>query len=323
MSHLIFYNEHHSGTEIYNYREVLLISVIEGLLLWETNRLVLLYFHRKYPLPADSTRRTVFIFAGCITVTVVVRYLNIWFYDKTLFWGYLFPAEGYMYNILIALLYVLIIAGLYECIFYFRQWKSGLLEAEALKRANMQTQLDSLKVQINPHFLFNNLSSLSSLVTEDPKQAVLFIRELSSVYRYLLQANEQHLTTLREELRFIDHYFHLLKTRFGDSTGLRVLAGEDEMEKLLPPLTLQLLVENAIKHNVLLPDDPLLISISTTPGSWLKVSNSIRLKSVKQETGKLGLRNIREKYRLLGQYEIVVHNGPDLFEVSVPLIKPD
>ncbi len=321
MSHLIFFNENHRGPEIYSYWQVLLISMAEGILLWETNRLVLLYFHNRYPLMQQSGKRIWLILLSCMFVTILIRYVNIWFYDKTLFWGYLFPREGYFYNILIALLYVIIMASVYEGIFYFRQWKRTLQETEALKRENLETQLQSLKVQINPHFLFNNLGSLSSLVMEDQKKAVLFIRELSSVYRYLLQANEKHLTSLKAELEFIDHYFHLLKTRFAESVRLDTHIADQYLERLIPPLTLQLLVENAIKHNAILPNEPLIITLSVDDSQQLVVSNTIRSKATVMETSKLGLRNIREKYRLLGYAQVQVSKRNDLFVVAVPLIK--
>ncbi|WP_379802264.1 sensor histidine kinase [Flavihumibacter stibioxidans] len=323
MSHVIFFNEQHGQDEKFSFWQVFLISLAEGVVLWETNRLVLLYFHRRYPALYQSRQRLLGIFAGCMAVTIVVRYLNIWIYDKTLFWGYIFPPEGYWYNILIALLYVVIVAGLYEGIFYFYQWKSSFAETEALKRENLQTQLDSLKAQVNPHFLFNNLSSLSSLVMEDQKKAVEFIGELASVYRYVLQSNDSNLTTVSAELEFIHHYFHLLKTRFDEGLQLNINIGSDYLGYGLPPLTLQLLVENAVKHNVILPESPLIIKIYTDEADNLVVINNLQKKSAAIETGKLGLSNIIAKYRLMGHRDVMIKQTEDVFQVLVPLIKMD
>ncbi|KIC95823.1 sensor histidine kinase [Flavihumibacter solisilvae] len=321
MSHIIFFNENHMAEEKFSSWQVFLISLVEGILLWETNRLALLFFYNRYPSLQQSRQRITGIFLGCMLVTILVRYLNIRLYDETLFWGYVFPPEGYWYNIMIALLYVMIIAGLYEGVFYFTQWKRTFAETEALKREQLQTQLDALKAQVNPHFLFNSLGSLSSLVMEDQKKAVVFIRELAAVYRYVLQSNENHLTTLREELSFIDHYFHLLKTRFDDAIGLKLDIPEQYLSYSLPPLTLQLLLENAIKHNVILPEEPLLIQIYADKAGTLVVENNLNKKITTAETGRLGLRNIMSKYSLLQQRDVLVSETEEKFRVFVPLIK--
>lgn len=323
MSHVIFFNEQHGQDEKFSFWQVFLISLAEGLVLWETNRLVLLYFHKRFPTLQESRKRLLGIFLGCMLVTVLVRYLNIWIYDKTLFWGYIFPPEGYWYNILIALLYVIIVAGLYEGVFYFSQWKNSFAETEALKRENLQTQLNSLKAQVNPHFLFNNLSSLSSLVMTDQKKAVEFIGELASVYRYVLQSNDSNLTTVSAELEFIQHYFHLLKTRFDEGLQLNIRVSSTYLNYGLPPLTLQLLVENAVKHNVILPESPLVINIYTDEAENLVVINNLQKKTVSIETGKLGLSNIIAKYRLMGHKDIMIKQTKEVFQVLVPLIKMD
>lgn len=135
-------------------------------------------------------------------------------------WGYRFPLEGYLHALFVALLFVTIIAGIYEGIYYFSQWKQTEVEAEILKNENLQTKLESLKTQINPHFLFNSLGTLSSLIEEEPEKAQCFVSDMSSVYRYLLQTSENSLTTLQHELDFIKAYIQVLQTRF--SEGLQI-----------------------------------------------------------------------------------------------------
>jgi len=321
MSHEVFFNEHHMSEEGFSYWEVYFIALAETVLVWEANRLVLLYFHNRYPALNQTRQRLTGIFLGCLLVTFAVRYLTIWFYDKTLFWGYVFPPEGYWYNILIALLYVPIVAGIYEGVYFFQQWKQTFAEKEALKIENLQTQLDSLKAQINPHFLFNNLGSLASLIMEDQVQAVTFVNELSSVYRYVLQANEKHLIALKSELAFIDHYFHLLKTRFSEGIELHCQVEPQQMEFLLPPLTLQLLIENAIKHNAILPESPLVITVYTDNADNLIVVNNLQKKVSTIASNKLGLQNILTKYKLLGQKDVSVKQTDTAFQVILPLIK--
>jgi LytS/YehU family sensor histidine kinase len=213
------------------------------------------------------------------------------------------------------------VAAIYEGLYLYKQWWYTYYEAEKLKKENLQSQLDSLKAQISPHFLFNSLSTLSSLVSEDPKRAEWFIEELASVYRYLLQNNEQPLTTLENELRFIQAYFHLLQTRFGNGVELELQIDEGYYGYLLPPLTLQLLVENAVKHNVVTTQKPLIIRIFTDEVNNLYVLNTVRKKNLVVPSDGTGLHNIREKFRLLKQPDVIVKQTDECFQVMLPLIK--
>lgn len=181
-------------------------------------------------------------------------------------------------------------------------------------------QMRALQSQINPHFLFNGLNTLSSLIDEDPHQAGEFVDELSKVYRYLLRSNEHELTTLSIELRFISSYFHLLKTRFGCSVSLDIDVDKTYQEALLPPLTLQLLVENAVKHNVVIAQKPLKIRIRTTPDNVLIVENSLQRKTLRVESNGVGLSNIAVKYQLLNQQQPVIQEHEGWFQVKLPLL---
>jgi LytS/YehU family sensor histidine kinase len=225
--------------------------------------------------------------------------------------------------VLVPFFFTIPLAAIYEGRYLYRQWWTTYYEAERLKKENLQSQLDSLKAQISPHFLFNTLSTLSSLVSEDPKKAERFIEELASVYRYLLQTNEQPLTTLHNELGFIEAYFHLLQTRFGAGIGLEIEVDEGYYGYLLPPLTLQLLVENAVKHNATLPARPLLIRIFSDEVNNLYVLNNLQPKQNAIASNHTGLRNIAAKFRLLNQPDVVVKKTDTCFQVTLPLIKAD
>ncbi|MEJ0106538.1 MAG: histidine kinase [Bacteroidota bacterium] len=206
-------------------------------IIWEIIRLIILYYRRKFPTIQQTRQRILWLLLTCTIATLIVRTLNIWIYDKTLLWGYRFPLEGYLlYSIFVALLFVLIVGAIYESLYYFNMWHRTSLQAEVLKKENLQTQLESLKAQINPHFLFNNLSSLASLIMEDQHRAVDFTEELSSVYRYLLQANEKTLTTLHAELNFAKAYYGLLKNRFEEGIEMTIDVNETYSEWLIPPL---------------------------------------------------------------------------------------
>ncbi|GAB3956332.1 hypothetical protein GCM10028805_45850 [Spirosoma harenae] len=297
------------------------VSLIECVLVWEVARLGILQARRRYPRLNQTTQRIAVQVVWFVVTTVVQRLAIVYVYDVTQFWGYPMSERAYWINTLIPLLFVVPLATIYEARYLYRQWWTTYYEAEQLKKEALQSQLDSLKAQINPHFLFNSLSTLSSLVVENPKQAERFIEELASVYRYVLQTNEQLLTSLEAELQFIRAYFHLLQMRFGRSVELDIKVDERYLMFLIPPLTLQLLVENAVKHNAALPSKPLVIQIYTDPSNCLSVKNSVRRKQNLIPSNQTGLTNIIAKYRLLGQPEVVVSQSEDCFQVIVPLIQ--
>jgi LytS/YehU family sensor histidine kinase len=185
----------------------------------------------------------------------------------------------------------------------------------------LQSQLDSLKQQVNPHFLFNSLNTLSSLIRKDADLAENFLDELSKVYRYLLQNNEDSLIDLEKELEFMYSYFHLLTTRYGDAIKLKVNVASEYLHHRIPPLTLQLLIENAVKHNVIDKSSPLMIEVETKGKGQLVVRNNIQLKLLKMPSNKIGLTNIASKYKLLDQPDIIILQTADSFTVQVPLLK--
>jgi branched-subunit amino acid transport protein len=320
MGHLVFYNRNDEGDERFGFWGIYLISLAETVVLWEVNRVIILFFRKKFPLIEHTRKRILWLLLTCTLVTLIIRVLNIWLYDETLLWGYRFPLEGYLHSVFVALLFVLIVGAIYEGIYYFTMWNRASLEAEILKKENLQTQLDSLKEKINPHFLFNNLGTLASLIMEDQHRAVDFVEELSTVYRYLLQANEKTLTTLQAEINFTEAYYNLLKKRFDDRIDLAISVNENYKDHQLPPLTLQLLLENAVKHNAILPDNPLRIKIYTEAG-YLVVENSLHEKLSGIRSTGLGLINISSKYKLLKQPEVKISRTDKHFIVRVPLIK--
>ena len=205
---------------------------------------------------------------------------------------------------------------------FYEKWREVVDEADQLKRENLQSQLEGLKGQVNPHFLFNSLNSLSSLIGDDPEKAEKFLDEMSKVYRYLLRTNEDGLTSLESEMQFILSYFHLLKTRYGDGLELETRISEKYNHYQIPPLTLQMLVENAVKHNVILKDSPLNIMIMTTNSGKLVVANNLQRKDRQVSSNRVGLTNIVKKYRLMKKEEISVRDDGKEFAVVVPLIQP-
>ncbi|GAB3490359.1 hypothetical protein GCM10027341_02000 [Spirosoma knui] len=196
------------------------------------------------------------------------------------------------------------------------------LSVRRLEQEKTDVQLRALQAQVNPHFLFNSLNSLSSLIEDEPERAGQFVDQLSLVYRYLLKANDQPLTTVASELDFIKSYYHLLKTRYGAGLDLAVNVEPQYQTQLLPPLTLQLLVENAVKHNVTSPKRPLAIAIFTDTEGHLIVQNNLQRKNTRVLSNGVGLSTITTQYQKLQQSAPLINEDNNLFSISLPLIKP-
>lgn len=223
----------------------------------------------------------------------------------------------------IGLFYLTIIGAIYEARYFFRQWLVEKRASEELRRAKLEMQLRSLKEQVQPHFLFNSLNTLQALVkTNENIKAVQFIGDLAQVYRYLLQSNEQPLITLDEELAFTHAYLGLLKTRFDAGLIVDIAIDPAYRTHRLPPLTLQGLVENAVKHNLVSANRPLRIRIHSNGADTLVVENNLQRRPLSNvSSAKKGLLNISQKYRLLGQPDVDIQEDEGAFVVRVALIK--
>ncbi|MCB0632715.1 MAG: histidine kinase [Saprospiraceae bacterium] len=215
----------------------------------------------------------------------------------------------------------ILIVSLTEAFYQYEKNRQSEKEKAELVRVNLLAQYNHLKQQVSPHFLFNSLNTLSSLISIDPIRAERFVSELSLVYRYLLQNSEDKMVELGKELLFLNSYIHLMKTRFGSGLSVDIDVPAIWHTYLIPPLSLQLLVENAIKHNVVSPDQPLHIEIKITEDQNIQIKNNLQGKQLSLPSEKVGLVNIMEKYRLLGQAEVVVLKTDTEFSVSLPLIK--
>lgn len=194
-------------------------------------------------------------------------------------------------------------------------------QAAALQKENNTARYTALQNQLNPHFLFNSLNTLISEIRYNPKNAELFTQHLSDVYRYTLQWQNQRMATLQDELGFLDSYIFLHQVRLGDCIRVRNNLPTEWREMKIPPLTLQLLVENVIKHNVIHMSKPMIIELySQEEPPSLIIRNPIRLKKNAAPSG-MGLQNLSARYRLLCKQDIVIMNGTDYFTVKIPLLQ--
>jgi LytS/YehU family sensor histidine kinase len=191
------------------------------------------------------------------------------------------------------------------------------MEAEKLKKEQAEARFEALKNQVNPHFLFNSLNVLTTLVHKDADQAEQFIRRLSTVYRYVLDSRDKEVVTLDEELKALEAFLFLMKTRFGDAFEARIEV--PDRQGRVAPLTLQMLVENALKHNEVSKSMPLSISIVQQNGH-LEVRNNLQPRSNPGEGSGVGLENIRGRYRFLTDRPLDVRRDADFFTVIVPIV---
>lgn len=300
-----------------------LIALGAGYICWELTRYTALTIQRRSP--------GLNCFRGRIMILVTALVLLAHFgYALRLVAHNIFDGRPWRWPSLIdysattgvVIFYTTVTLGIYEGAHLWQQWKRTFAEKEKLIQSEWQAKYDLLKAQINPHFLFNSLNSLSSLISENPEQAERFTDEMSRVYRYLLRSNDQELVPLAEELEFIRSYCHLLKTRHGDGFRLQIQVDAALQEFRLPSLTLQLLLENAVKHNTVLKEKPLIVSIRTCDQNSLVVENNIQKKSITVHSNGIGLANINAKFRLLNGESISINTSDDRFVVRVPLMSP-
>ncbi len=321
----LFFNLPTLCTDSYVVTKFLIVGLISVYFTWFMARWLIIKVRQQYPGIEKIQQRLIALGLLSIPALIVLvtqrllffDYFNItnspkfdWFHSETLF------------MVGLNLFYIAIIFAIYESRYFFRQWLISKRQTEELSRANLEMQLDSLKNQVQPHFLFNSLNTLQALVkSNENKTAVRFIGDLSQVYRYLLQSNEQQLISLEKELEFTYAYFSLLKTRFEDGITLEVNIDPSCRHTQIPPLTLQLLVENAVKHNVVSSSKPLNIRIFTDQNKFLVIHNNLQRKPNNSiPSPKKGLTNISSKYSLLGQPEVQIFEKEKVFEVRIPLI---
>jgi sensor histidine kinase YesM len=303
------------------YIKIFFLTLLHTLAMWEPTRWLILWARKKYSgLRVVKKRSRILICLG-VPYAVLIGFLRIFFEDRVNLWGVPIAHWGaYSYTIGITLLFVLLQIVVYESLYFFSEWNRSTLEAEEVKRLNVEIQMESLKRQIEPHFLFNTLNTLIGLVEEDRAKAVRFTQDLAYVYRYLLEANENTLIGLEDEILFARRYFALLKTRYPQGLELHCDIAEPTLYAV-PPLCLQTLIENAVKHNTISKAKPLRISISLDDDSrYVLVKNNCQVRRRVRSNG-VGLQYLRKKFALLGLSAVHSLQTETDFIVRFPLIK--
>jgi len=292
---------------------------------WEVNDRSYRYFNKRFDREL-FTRKNIFKYAGFVTllsaiVLLIGSYVNQIYLSELLGceWTkdpYVLMWETYMQSLIIGFLFNLV----YFLLAFTQYKRSADLLEEKIKKENLSFQYESLRNQIDPHFLFNSFSVLNSLIQQDQKLATDFLTKLSNIYRYLLDNKENKVSSLKSELEFLDSYLFLMKIRHDGCIIEDIQVNESDKIYSIPTVSLQILVENAIKHNSFNEKKPLKVFILTENG-YLVVKNELNIRKTAKISAGIGLQNIQKRYKLHTSKEVAIDKKDSHFIVKLPLLK--
>ncbi|UFH57930.1 sensor histidine kinase [Spirosoma sp. KNUC1025] len=298
----------------------LLISVCTTLTLWEGNRLIIVQARRAFPTYSQTTRRLLTEAVIGLLYTLVATFLL----DQILCKAILHHDELFI-GFRMSLIPTVLVYLIYEAIYFFEAWKLNVRKTESLARESVQSQLEVLKNQLDPHFLFNSMNTLAALIDDENIDAQQYLERLSDVYRYVLVSRSKNTVPLEEEIAFLDAYVYLNKIRFRDNLQVEKQLSPEAYRQYVTPLSLQMLIENAIKHNVVSKENPLKIRIQQEGNQYLVIENNIQEKTIlrnsnREESTRVGLQNIINRYSLLTDRQVEIIRTGGLFTVKIPLL---
>lgn len=299
----------HIGTSIIGFFIILVFGYVI--------KVIDVYLDKKFPFERNPFRRLMLQFGLTLSVVILLRAIGAFFIIDVVHFKIsreLWIAS-FALNIFMVMSVILSIFGYH----FFVRWKQEKVNAAELEKEKALVQYDNLKNQLNPHFLFNSLSSLNSLIFENPQLASDFLQQLSKVYRYVLENKEKNLVSLETEIKFVNHYVQLLKTRFDGGLDIYYNLEERVNDLKIVPVTLQVLFENAVKHNVTSKTSPLKIEVYNE-GDTLIIRNSLQLKHQIETSNKQGLENLKNLYRYLSEQQVSVQQDSQSFAIKIPLL---
>ncbi|MEO1486222.1 MAG: histidine kinase [Bacteroidota bacterium] len=297
------------------------VSLMFSTMNWLIIRSILIGLRKRYPSLKDNSIRIPLFFVSIVLTILVVDLMG------NLVLGGIF---GSQYNhplrskiILPIILISTMTMAIYEAIYYYIRLKNAIREEEQAKRAIVQAQLDALRNQAQPHFFFNTLNTLRDIIDQNTKEeAKEFVDRLADIYRFILESGNANLISLKDELKFSKAYIHVQRERFGENLNVDWKVSKETEVQFIIPMSLQLLLENAVKHNIVSRAKPLNIQVVAKSGE-LSVSNPLQPKSTKLPSTKLGLKNIQERYQLISDEKVHIHKTEEEFAVTLPLFNPN
>lgn len=309
---------------LWNFFRQWIMNGTGSVLMWSGNSYLADALSIHFPWTKNSTTRLVVTVLATLIYTFVAWLILVWL--SSVLYPWMLSWDGLRHEImhgsfLITLVITVLISAFMHGRGFLLAWKETLIEAEQLKKEQMAARYETLKNQVNPHFLFNNFNVLATLVHKDADLAERFIKQLANVYRYVLDSREKEVVPLEEELKQLEAYVFLMKIRFGESLKIEIDPSLDQMEgQCLAPLTLQMLVENALKHNEASKSNPLSIEVGLEKEGYVVVRNKLQSKlNVGESTG-VGLENISARYKFLSDKPVLTPPEPGFFTVKIPLI---
>jgi LytS/YehU family sensor histidine kinase len=274
-----------------------------------------MYLWRKFPWEEAPFRHLIIEIVFILVYTISFSSL-LYFLEKR-FWN-VNETENLGMEVFTTILITLLITSIHESVFFYQQWKYNFSKSVRLEKDNIEARYEALRAQINPHFLFNSLNSLTTLV-ENNKLAVDYIQNLSDLLRYMLKSGEKELVLLRDEIAIMNTYISLQQKRFPETLVIKVDVPESYYHYAVPPLVLQMLVENCLKHNIISRENPLSVEI-VAEKNIITVANNLQIKPGVDSTGQ-GLKNIAGRYRFFTSRKIEIVKTHDSFKVVIPLLE--
>lgn len=294
----------------------ILVATVTSYVIWEGSKLIqalILYF---FPWEKSIIKHLVYEISYVFVFSSVVLIIGILTYGAIVSSIYI-TIGVVLQNIFVSFVLTLLFIAINEGTFLFSKWKQSLVEQERLRQENLIAKVESLKKQLDPHFLFNSLSVLSGVVYKDPVLADRFISKLAQVYRYVLEHNEEIYVELHKEIEVVEAYCFLLNVRFYNNVLLKVDLGG--VKGAVLPMSIQLLVENAVKHNRISAHQPLELRIYCVD-DHIWVENSLNFKAMGEPSTKIGLKNLEARYKYVTGRSITIDNTKGVFRVGLPLI---
>ncbi|WP_337045112.1 sensor histidine kinase [Emticicia sp. 17c] len=275
----------------------------------------------RFPMVYQTKQRLLIMLILVGSMTMLLAVFDVWAYSIIPYLGVAFVWQKIWPIMILGLFFDVFLCAALGLFYAFEKWKQHQAENEKLERITLQRQFDALKGQVNPHFLFNSLNTLSSLIGENKELAERFVEDLSRIYRYMLQAAKVEFASLSTELEFLEIYTRLLKVRYGD--GLQFVFPElpNHSGIIIPPLSLQILVDNAIKHNMMSVSKPLTISLEVLPDKRVMVQNNLQKKIRSMDMQEALLANLQAKYTFICDDPVEVIKDDTHFTVILPVIK--
>jgi len=302
---------------------LLLFTIVVVLSVWEVCDKVINYYANNHPVYLTSNRKLVMIFilATLACFPLVTGYLYFEnYYLKVWLNSVIDPEREFYANITKSYVVTWLVISVQILKVYHKTMRNMEVEQSRMQKELMRTQFESLKNQVSPHFLFNNFSVLDALIHKDSELASEYLAQLSKLYRYILDNKESEMVSLAKEIELLDSYLFLLKIRHDNCIKLEYQIKIDTLGFFVPTLSLQMLIENAVKHNSFSKEKPLKIKIFNEDDQFIIIQNQVNLKTGITNSTKIGLDNIKSRYDLKSDKQVVIYQSEEVFKVKLPML---